>query len=538
MRLRGLMNGKSGRLSASVVVAICCLIFLACGVRFALAQNLWIDESTQLSGATLSLGRMMSWLTGTREPAFGVPPDRMPPISYLIDAACYRTACAAPIAWRFLHLLFAVTGLGVATLTVVRRYGAAAGLVTGLFLALSPKLTELGVEIRAYPIFFAITCLQIALLARLVAAERLRWGQLGLFLLLGLASGYTHFFGLVSSMALFTGLFAARAATIREAGGIAAAAVLLVLLCLGLAPFITTASAISGDAVQTDASGHGLALYFLRLVGHPANVVPPIGAALFFLPLAGLAAVAGVRIVRGFAGEGLGYRRDFLVALAVALASGVAVTLLAAVVAKGFNPLKPTYSLWVLPVLAVLLGAVCAEGQGRLGRIAQGLAVLMLLGAAMGELLLMRHPGWFVHGPSSAIRAAVGDGAGDTAVVYAGEWGYGYFPTYYHYHGALDQWRIAPDGQLQKIGLGGDPAPADPAQLATKRRIILVQITLRDYHDLRALRARGSDRTAGDTASLILPANQPAFDHLAVTARESQPGLYWADIVTLERTSR
>lgn len=538
-RLRGLMNGKSGRLSAPVATAVCCLLFLAFGFHFGAIQNVWIDESTQLSGATLPLGRLIAWLSGTREASFGVPADRMPPISYLIDAACYRTVCTAPVAWRMLHLLIAAGGLAAATWAVARRYGGTAGLVAGLFLALSPKLTEMGVEIRAYPIFFAITCLQIAMLLRLVDAERLRARSIGLFLLLGVASAYTHFFGLVSSMALFTGLFAARATTIREAIAIAAAAVVLVVLCLGLAPFVMTASAISRDVVQTDRSGHGLALYVLRLVGHPANVVPQIGAAFFFVPLAGLIVVAAIRIVRGFGASGLDYRRDALVALAVTLASGIAVTLLAAFVVKGFNPLKPSYSLWVLPVLAALLGALWAQGaEGRLDRITQGLAILMLLGAATGELFLMRHPGWFVHGPSSAIRAAVGDDPADTAVVYQGEWAYGFFPIYYYYHAGLDQWLVTPDGQLQKIGLGGDPAAADPAPLAAKRRIVLARITLRDYHDLRVLRAGGPERAGKDAASLTLPAHQPAFDHLAATARTTEPGLYSADIVTLERTAR
>jgi hypothetical protein len=215
------------------------------------------------------------------------------------------------------------------------------------------------------------------------------------------------------------------------------------------------------------------------------------------------------------------------------------VTLLAAVVAKGFNPLKPTYSLWVLPVLAVLLGAVCAPGAGpRLTLAARALACLMLLGAASGELLLVRHAGWFVHGPSSAIRAAVGNSPGDTAVVYEGEWAYGFFPTYYYYHDGLDQWRVAPDGQLQRIGLGGDPAPADPAPLATKRRIILVRITLRDYHDLRALRASGPNQAGGKAPAIGLPPDQPAFGNLAVTKRAIEPGLYSADIVTYERILR
>ncbi|MBW8742812.1 MAG: hypothetical protein JF628_00425, partial [Sphingomonas sp.] len=119
-----------------------------------------------------------------------------------------------------------------------------------------------------------------------------------------------------------------------------------------------------------------------------------------------------------------------------------------------------------------------------------------------------------------------------------GAWGYGFFPTYYYYHQALDQWLVTPDGQLQKIGLGGAPAAADPAALAAKRRIILVRITLRDYHDLRVLRAKGPDRVRGDEAAPALPANQPAFDHLSATTRTTEPGLYWADIAIYERTLR
>jgi hypothetical protein len=532
------MNGKSGPHPAWVVTIGCCLLFLALGAQFAFTQNLWIDESTQLSGATLGVGRLIAWLAGAREPSFGVPPDRMPPISYLIDAACYRTVCTAPVAWRLLHLLFAASGVAVATFAVVRRYGAVSGLVTGLLLALSPKLTELGVEIRAYPIFFAITCVQIAMLFRLVEAERLTPRALSLFLLLGLASAYTHFFGLVSSMAFFTGLFAARAASVREALWIAGSAVVLGVLCLGLAPFVMTASAISKVENVDSGGAHAIALYFVRLVGHPANVLSTIGAALLLLPLAALLLVGLIRIGRGFSRDGLAYRRDILVALAVTLASGIAVTLLASFVVKGFNPLKPTYSFWVLPVLATFLGAVCAPRAGdasRLTPIARGLAALMLLGAASGEAVMARHGGWFVHGPSSAIHAVVGDQPADTAVVYEGAWGYGFFPTYYYYHQALDQWLLTPDGQLEKIGVGGDPQAADGANLAAKRRIVLVRITLRDYHDLRALQARGPDRAGAVTA---LPADQPVFNHLSATTRITEPGLYWADIATYERTMR
>ena len=86
------------------------LLFLLLGIHFARAQNLWIDESTQLSGSRLPLATMVGWLTG-HGPGLGVPPDRMPPISYLVDALVWTSGCSTDLCFRLVHLAAAAAGL-------------------------------------------------------------------------------------------------------------------------------------------------------------------------------------------------------------------------------------------------------------------------------------------------------------------------------------------------------------------------------------------------------------------------------------------
>ena len=62
-------------------------ITLVCAVPsayFASRQTIWIDETTQLSGLTLSPVQVVPWLLGHDSYRFAVPGDRMPPMSYWI----------------------------------------------------------------------------------------------------------------------------------------------------------------------------------------------------------------------------------------------------------------------------------------------------------------------------------------------------------------------------------------------------------------------------------------------------------------------
>lgn len=464
-------------------------LLVAGGIVFARAQNVWIDETTQLSGASLPLGRMIAWLTGAPEPALGVPPDRMPPISYVVDAAFWRLWGDNLFAFRMLHLAIASAGLIVLLDAVRVRLGIAAMVVTGLLLALLPKLADQAVEIRSYPMFFALSCGQLAMI--LHRRDQSGWPWILAFGALGLASSYTHFFGVVATSAFAVALFVAsedRTAALRVAAVYAG----LVVLWTGLIPFVTSAASISGAEDHADMSIGGIVTYLLKLIGHSANLLTWQGAALLFGGALLLMAMTLAGLAWQSRRDGVGIRRDPLAILIVALLAGLCATLAAGVVVAGFNPTKPSYSIWMMPVIATLIGAAFARPLP--GRVAAWLrvaaAAIMLVGAAWGQWDFLSRANWFTHGPEVALSRAVTDAGPRTAVVYVGPaWAFGYYPQYWRRRDALDQWLLADDGQgVHRIARGGDPSgPAQPlAVLDRYDAIVVARIDLSSYRDFRS----------------------------------------------------
>ncbi len=514
------------------------IVFLACGLYFASIQNIWIDETTQLLGAGLAPGPLLRWLAGRFDPGFGVPADRMPPVSYALDAACARTLCAAPVAFRWLHLAVAATGIVVLLRLALRRYGTGAGVVTGAIVALSPKLTDVGVEIRAYPIFFAITCLQIAAFYAAAAAPRLDRRALLPVVGLGLLAIYTHFFALVSTMALLAGLFACAVRTRRDAAHLIAAGAILLVLSAGLAPFVTGARSISGtEGAWVDPFGVGL--YLLRLLGHPANVVSVGAASIFFPALGLLLATAVVRIGAALARDPRAARRDPLVGLVVALAAGIGVTIAAALVMSGFNPLKVSYSIWTLPIIALLAGTACVPtARQDYDRAAMAVTVLLIAGAGWAQILFLAHARWFVHGPVAAIQQAAGQDIRSTAFVYRGNrWAYGFYPMWYAYGANASQWLIGDDGVLHRLEKGGTVSDRvyPPDVLKDFSRLVVIAIELRSYASLREV---DDDRAGVEMADGFAPPPGSPVDGMVLTAHRTLPGLYWTRIDTFEKRPR
>lgn len=489
-----------------LIMLVIAALFVAGGVVFLRAQNVWIDETTQLSGMALSLPRMIAWLTGTPEPTLGVPPDRMPPISYLFDAAFWRVWGDNIQAFRLLHLIVAASGLVVLLAAVRRVCGTAAMTVTGLLLVLLPKLTDIAVEIRAYPLVFAIACIQVAML--LTRRGRLDWRWLAGFAAVGLVASYTHFFGVVATSAFFVALFVAsgsRAAAIRVVAVYAALAVSWV----GLAPFIVGAASASGIEDHADMSVGGIFAYLLRLMGHSANLLSWPGTALLAVGALTLLGISIARVIVQGRREGLATLADPVAMLIVAVLAGVAATLAAGFVAAGFNPTKPSYSIWMLPVLAVLIGAAFRSSQdgaaaaageaaprGLASRARIALAAVMLIGAAWGHWDFLSRAAWFTHGPDTALSGAVAAAGPDSAVVYVGPtWPYGFYPLYWHQRDGVDQWLIAEDGSgVRRIGVGGDPTTlVEPFDVLDRyRAIVIARIDVHDYRHFRAFAAGAS----------------------------------------------
>ena len=363
--------------------------FVACCLLFARVQNVWIDESTQLSGVRLSVTDLVAWLAGARTERFGVPGDRMPPLAYLFDLLWSRIVGNAELPFREFHVMIAAIGVVVIAraeraMLGVQWFGA--GL---MFLVLSPKLINLTPELRCYPLFFAGSCAVLALFLDLVRGEGpLPWRKLLTFGGVCLLICYVHFFGVVASFAFFVTLLIAFArdrlslVRILTVGGALASGQ------LGLYPFVFGAATVSSFG---DTAGTGDVLrYFPMLIGHPASLLFPFGSSLFFGGFAALVLAAGL-------GALLRARRhqleapDWLVLVAII---GAAASVLPGFFIHSFNTLKPDYSIWILPVIALIVASGASRPLGCVwwDRSARYIALsAMLTGAAISTALFLSH---------------------------------------------------------------------------------------------------------------------------------------------------
>lgn len=468
------------------------LIFAIAVLIFGAAQNVWIDETTQLSGATLTPGPLIAWLTGALKLPFGVPGDRMPPLSYFIDMIGWRIWGGNELAFRLYHAAIAGAGLAVLVVATACRFGTRAALIAGLILALSPKLIETAVEIRAYPIFFALSCAQAAMIVRGDVAGSI--GRLALFLLLGLLSGYTHFFGIVATSAYFVAVFIG-ARDGRAAVRVVLGYGLLLLAWAGLSPFIFGATSLSNTSLVAATDAGNLASFLALLLGHSALLLHPAVALCYFGGAVVLAALGAAGLAKMLVRTGLPARHDPAMGLALALLAGIVVVIAAAFVVRGFTTLSPRYNIWMLPPIALLI-ALAADGviapEGRLPRILRyGALAVFALGAALGYVGFLKRADWFIHGPSRSFDALVTKAGPSVAVVHVGSgWAWGYFPLYRLHRDTVPQWLLAPDGQsLVRITQGGDATGARQplAALDGYDTVVAGRVDLLSYTDLRAL---------------------------------------------------
>jgi hypothetical protein len=465
-----------------VVFFVCC--FGLCGLWFARAQNIWIDESTQLSGVRLSVPDMVAWLAGANPDRFGVPGDRMPPLGYLIDHFWWSMVGPAEFPFRAFHCGIAALGVAVVARSeriALGRHWTGAGL---LFLVLSPKLIELAGELRCYPLFFATAAAVLSMFLDIVRRPGpLAWGKLIAFGIACLLLSYVHFFGVVASFAYFVTLLTAFASDRISRVRIVVIGGILATCLLGLAPFVFGAASVSPSGTTTTATD--VIRYFPLLIGHPATIVFPIGAALF---------VSGFTTLCVLAGWGALWRaRQRIVApadwLILVVIVGCCATVLPAFVVSSFNTIKPSYSIWLLPVIALIIasGASRPFCAARWERFARFFALgLVLSGAAISTGVFVAKAEWFVHGPQRAIMVASAQSAEPRAIVYVepDTYAYGYFPMVYSTGGLVQQW-VASAVSLRRLPVqNGVETRESLRDLARYRSLVVVDIHLRRYTDL------------------------------------------------------
>ncbi|MCW2404187.1 4-amino-4-deoxy-L-arabinose transferase-like glycosyltransferase [Sphingobium sp. B1D7B] len=493
-------QGSSGAGRLWLAATPVLVIFAIAAFLFARVQNIWIDETTQLSGVTLAPGALLSWLAGGYDAGFGVPDDRMPPLSYFIDMIGWHLWGANELAFRLYHAAITAGGILILMRALASRYGSRAALIAGLLLVLSPRLVSMAVEIRAYPILLAISCGQAAMVIRGDVAQSVR--RLGLFVLLGVLSGYTHFFGLVATSAYTLAIFI-DARTVRGAVRVVLAYALLLLLWAGLAPFVLGAANLSSPAPGSAAPAGGVGLgdiaaFLAQMLVSGATLVDLPVAALCFAGGAILLLIAAVGLGGQAATRGTAIRHDPVIGLILALAAGTIVTIAAALLVSQFDALAPRYNIWMLAPLAVIL-ALAADGAiARRGRVADWVrhagTALLVIGSAAALVMFLVRADWFIHGPSRTLESMVAKAEKPLAVLHVGDaWAWAYFPLYRTHRDDLPQWLLTADGRSAiRITRGGDPGgPPQPlTALADRATLLVSHVELKSHNDLRAV-ARG-----------------------------------------------
>jgi len=483
-----------GRFRFGAVLVL--LIFTVGAIIFARAQNVWLDETTQLSGMTLAPDALLGWLAGTLTVPLGVPLDRSPPLSYLLDMPVWRLSGGSVLTMRLYHAAMVGGGILLLMVAMARRFGPRSALIAGLFLVLSPKVIDIAVEIRAYPLFLALTCAQVALLVDGGVAARPR--RLALFLLLGVASAYTHYFGVVATSAFFLAA-CLDSPTVRTAIPAALGYGLFLLLCIGLVPFISHAAAMSNSDLPPAAPGFGtIATFGGQILGSVQWMVNPPIVGLFFAGTVGLLLLGAIGLAGLIRRRGLAVRHEPAVGITIALLAGFVAITTAAFVLSGFNTLSPRYNIWMTPPLAVLL-ALCADGllgPGGKGARFVRLAALALagIGAAWGQAWFLARAELFIHGPSRTLEALLAGAGPKVAILHTDDargWGWAGYPLSWAHGRALDQWLLSPDRRsAMRIHLHqpsgealGKPEPL--SALVPYQTLLVSRVDVKSFRDLR-----------------------------------------------------
>ena len=467
---------------------------------------------------------------------FGVPTDRMPPVSYILDWTWLRLFGPSELGFRLFHAAFLVGGVVLLVATARRHLGLAASFVTLTVLCLSPKLIGMAVEIRAYPMFFFVSAVQTILFLRLLnnrtAIDR---KLLAAFAIVSLISIYTHFFGIMSTSSFFLVLALAYARYPRPLIEIILAFVTTAVGSFGVLPFVFSAVAGSkpGISVEHAAGSQQYLRYLLELIGDSANLISTLAPFLFLGGAAVLFVISTIGATRRLVG-GDPKPIDWLVLVVIA---GASAALTASLLAHGFDPLKASYSIWIVAPLALFLssGAI-APDELLQWKSVYGIAfAATLTGAVISTYGFLAHASEFVHGPGEFVNALYERAASPKAIVYksGAALGWSYFPLVFLHNGDVAQYRSVDGSDLARI-VSGSSQP-DPQRIvdavAPFNDLVLVDVRLRKYQDIRRCDENACPQFRPGAVELALVGSN-RWHQVAV---ERQFGLYDAQVKVFRR---
>jgi hypothetical protein len=516
----------AGPLIAAVVTAVAAALFLP-------HQALWIDETTQLSGLTLSPAEVIRWLIHPSTHDFGVPGDRMPFLSYWVGWLWSRPFGVNETSLRWLSVVLTAGAAALVASAGTRAFGRISGLFAGLFFGLSANVCVTAVEIRAYPLFLLTTAGALrawVIILRTPEGAPGRqpqrpwqpWLVLTGWLLAGL---YTHFFGALFAGVLVLGLAADRLMSRRPLRPVLALGGVLAVAAVGLAPFVLASVGLSGETARD--RGHEIAALLYRLLGNPATSVHPVVTALLFLSAATLV-VTTARLPSA--------RRRVVGLLLLVLGAGLAISIAANFVLHGFTAAKVSYSSWALPVLSLVLAAPLAHAGARLAMAALAASLVFLACEGAGIAELARHGDHFAHGPHRRLQHVLDRlPPARTAVVHVDSddaYGAVYFPLRFSYGPGLTQLVATAPGTSAPLGVMLDATEAGAnRQLAGFSTLVFVRSRTETAHELAGQLKHG-DEALGDGALLSRLEASPDWK---VRSHDLFVAFVTADVTVLER---
>lgn len=426
------------------------LVFLGLAFQFAGSQSIWVDETTQMSGLSLPFSEQLAWLTGYANPVPGVPPDRMPPLSYWAGDVWAGLFGLSEMSMRLFGIVAILCGAPAIYLTAVGLAPRGADWrVPGFALAatyLTPGMIIQAVEIRAYPLYFAFAAWAVWAYMRALADTRARW--LLALALFCLAAGYTHFFGVVMAGTLWFSLLVLRSLRKEKGFQVFLAGLATGASFIGLVPFIAAAVNVSATAeagVDLIASLRDTLRMVFRMNLHGVHLSSMFIAGAVLVGLAGLLLASLIVLFRRRSAESIGLVLPLLIAVVALPALKLAV--------GSFDVLAPHYNLWMVPLFVLFLSLALADLQTR--KIATVFAILMIAAHLAASLRLLNYADFYTHGPAERVMAAL-DAPEKTVVIHdgKGEWGMLYFPLYYLSEGRLTQ-IVRTEGESDRMVVPG-----------------------------------------------------------------------------------
>jgi hypothetical protein len=414
-----------GSLPAVLLALASAFIVLAIGGLFASRQSLWIDETTQLNGIAMGPLHVLSWLLGDRTYLNGVPPDRNPPVSFLLGQLWGIAFGTQVHAMRWMGIVAVAVAAGTLTWTLAGQAGYIGALAGMACFAAVPQIVSMAAEVRPYPLMLFFASLAWASFLTLLCREEPRarhWLAFGATCVL---ASYTHFFGILMTVGLLFGLLVDAWLQGKRKVPVLCSVALMMVLCLGALPFARQAAHISdaGHPIHSfEVLGRTIRL-IVRLFVSPSVAVSMVATGLL-LGCYGVSASAGLRNHPD---------RPIVSAIVCALLLPLVLCVAMAFVTPTFDALAPHYNAWMLPGIALAM-AFGVRGLARKRSVLAWGTVLVV--AAINGLGCYRlnSSDCFTHGPHKAImRELAGERAGRTAIIVdkTEEWAFVYFPLRY-----------------------------------------------------------------------------------------------------------